>query len=341
MQTRNWLAAVVMAGALASPSTFAQMVISAKAGVVHYTEGEVKVGNELVESKIGGRYTELKDGQELTTTEGRAEVLLNPGVFLRVGENSAIKMISNRLADTRVELLSGSALVEVAEVMKDNAVTLLVNDAAISLTKMGLVRLETATGIRVYKGEAQVLIAGGAMQTLKEGGEFLFDGNVVAKFDVKESDPLFRWSNRRAEYIAMANVASANMVQKNGNSYSSSGWVYNPYYGMMTYLPFGNGLFRSPFGYTYYTPSRVIGYYRSYAPIQSYGGGGGSSYPGRTSGASYNSSNGYYQSDSRASMGSVPASMPSASAASSAPVSSSGRGSMGGVSSGGGSGRGK
>ena len=44
-----------------------------------------------------------------------AEILLTPGVFLRVAENSSIKMISSRLIDTRVDLLSGSILIECAE----------------------------------------------------------------------------------------------------------------------------------------------------------------------------------------------------------------------------------
>ncbi|HEU0124317.1 MAG TPA: hypothetical protein VFQ91_27555, partial [Bryobacteraceae bacterium] len=73
-------------------SAFGQSVISAKAGVVHYTEGDVAIlaggKSTPVETHTGGKFTEMKDGQELTTTEGRAEVLLNPGVFLRLGENS-------------------------------------------------------------------------------------------------------------------------------------------------------------------------------------------------------------------------------------------------------------
>ena len=48
----------------------------------------------------------------LSTGQGRAEILLTPGVFLRVGENTSIKMLDNRLLSTRVEFLSGSAIVE-------------------------------------------------------------------------------------------------------------------------------------------------------------------------------------------------------------------------------------
>jgi len=333
-------------GAISAPG---QSVISAKAGVVHYTEGDVTVGTGTaatqVEMKTGGRYTELKDGQELATGEGRAEILLNPGVFLRVGENSSIKMISTRLSDTRLELTRGVALVEVAEVSKDNSVTVLVKDTAVTFSKMGLVRMDVDSGIRVYKGEAQVM-AEGTPQILKEGREMQFAaGNVVAKFDAKVGDPLYRWANRRAEYLAMANIASANMARQSYGSsiYSTAagGWYYNQFYGMMTYLPGGNGMYRSPFGYIYYSPNRIQRYYQSFiqAPPSvnagGYGGGGGSN-------RSWNADNGYYTTQSR-SAGAV--SMPSSSgsgggspAASAPSDTSAGRGADVGTSRGGGAG---
>ena len=344
---------VTLSAALGAMSLYGQSVISAKAGVVHYTEGEVKVGTGAdaaqVEMKTGGRYTEMKDGQELTTGEGRAEVLLNPGVFLRVGENSAVKMISSRLADTRLELKRGVALVEVTEVSKDNAVTMLVKNASVTFSKMALVRLDFETGIRIYKGEAQVM-AGGTPQILKEGREMQFGAdNVVAKFDAKVGDPLYRWANRRAEYLAMANIASANLARQNYGSSSMSmyptagGWFYNPYFGMMTYLPIGNGMYRSPFGYFYYSPSRVHRYYQSFQqavapPVSSAGAYTGGS---PLSGRSWNDQNGYYTTQSRsAGAVSMPSSAPSGGApAAAAPAApSAGRGADVGTSRGGGSG---
>jgi hypothetical protein len=345
MELTKFAKRTALAAILASFGAFGQSVISAKAGVVHYTEGEVTVGTGAsatqVEMKTGGRYTELKDGQSLSTGEGRVEVLLNPGVFLRLGENSSIKMISTRLSDTRLELTRGVALVEVAELSKDNVVTMLVKDAAVSFSKMGLVRMDVETGIRVYKGEIQVM-AGGTPQILKEGREMQFgSGNVVAKFDNKTGDPLYRWANRRAEYLAMANIASANMARQNlGSSFSGmgGGWFYNPYYGMMTYLPGGNGMYRSPFGYMYYSPGRVTRYYQSFqqpAPSVNAGYGGGQS--NRT----WNQDNGYYTTSSR-SAGAV--SMPSGGSAgggapaASAPSAPAGRGADVGTGRGGGSG---
>jgi hypothetical protein len=46
----------------------------------------------------------LQTGESLTTGNGKAEVLLTPGVFLRVGSDSLVKMISPSLTNTDVSL---------------------------------------------------------------------------------------------------------------------------------------------------------------------------------------------------------------------------------------------
>src|SRR5579863_2094018 len=85
-----------------------QSVISTRSGVVHFFEGAVYLGGELLEPHLG-KFPCMAQGSELRTVQGRAEVLLTPGVFLRIGENSAIRLVANNLSDTRVELLAGSA----------------------------------------------------------------------------------------------------------------------------------------------------------------------------------------------------------------------------------------
>src|SRR5437764_10357302 len=143
------LGVVVTAGAMNFMAS-AQSVISAKSGLIHYVEGRVYLGDQLVESKFG-TFPDLKENGQLRTEDGRAEVLLTPGVFLRIGENSAIRMVTNRLIDTRLEFLSGSILVEADELLKDNGVTIVYNDYAVQIEKKGIYRIETDTAaIRVY-----------------------------------------------------------------------------------------------------------------------------------------------------------------------------------------------
>src|SRR5579885_3579285 len=99
----------VLLVALAGGNTFAQQAISARSGMVHYVEGKVFAGDQPVEGKFGN-FPQVQEKQVLRTEEGRAEILLTPGVFARVGENSSFRMITNRLIDTRLELLKGTAI---------------------------------------------------------------------------------------------------------------------------------------------------------------------------------------------------------------------------------------
>ena len=63
---------VVVLGCLMAGSSFAQQVISAKSGLINYTEGQVFLGDSLVKQKFG-EYQDIKTGQHLRTEEGRAE----------------------------------------------------------------------------------------------------------------------------------------------------------------------------------------------------------------------------------------------------------------------------
>ncbi len=328
-------------GTLLATSAMAQMAISAKSGLVSYIEGRVLLGQDEVALKMGGRLTEMKPEQTLKTEEGRAEVLLTPGVILRVGENSSIKMIANRLEDTRVELTSGTAVVEATEIDKAHAVTLLVGEAAVGLRKMALVSLDAQNGIRMYKGEAQV-IAGGEAQILREGRQMPATGTfAMTKFDKNETDPLYRWASRRSEMVAMANVASAKAMQRGfgggsgmGMGYRQSGWMYNPYFGMFTYLPL-SGMINSPFGFRYYSPGAVNRYYNQYVqaamPVQAPSMGGGMAGPRFDSNLGYNT-------NSRGGMAAPSAPMGGGGGAAAAPAPSRGD-AGGGVRGGGGGGK--
>ena len=270
----------VVLGVLGGSYAYAQSVISAHSGVIHYVEGRVLLGDTPVELKFA-QFPDLKENQELRTEEGRAEILLTPGAFLRIGENSAIRMVSNHLTDTRVEVLSGSALLECTEILKDNALTLVYRGNTMLVEKAGLYRVDSdPPRFRVYEGQAIVRSESGQL-TLKAGKETPLDGVLTAgKFDNKTGDDLYRWSSRRSGYVAAANVSAARSIYNSGSAYTTSGWQFNPWFGMYTFVPFG-GMLYSPFGYSFWNPYSAYwfapGYY--YGPGGYYGGiyGGGSS----------------------------------------------------------------
>src|SRR5579864_3290051 len=206
-------------GVIATSSAYAQYVISAHSGVVQYVEGTAYLNDNQVEPKVG-QFPDIKENQVFRTEEGKAEILLTPGVFLRLSENSSIRMVSTRLTDTRVEVLSGSAMVECDDLAKDNAIVLLYKGNSMLLVKHGLYRVDADTGrFKVYDGEAIVKGESGQL-TLKRGKQTLLTGALMAEnFDTKADDELYRWSDRRSGYLAKANVSSANSLSSGFSGY--------------------------------------------------------------------------------------------------------------------------
>jgi hypothetical protein len=357
---------VVLSLALGAVSAFAQPVISAKSGVVSRAEGEVFIGDKAVESSQA-TFPDVKENAVLLTQAGRAEVLLTRGVYMRIGEKASFKMLTNRLIDTRLEILTGSVIVEADEIVKDNNLTILAGEATVAVTKHGLLRFDMdSSSIKVFDGAASIAVNGETM--LVGAGRLLKMENgkpVVEKFNKEDMDALDTWSKRRAEQIARANPSSAkqihdagcgtlgnitntnfqasnNWATNNGTNPNSpcynpcNSWRHNPWYGVITYIPCGNNVY-SPYGYRYWGPGNVMrAYYQPPPPSRgggpSFGGGGfgGNNFPnmGTTSGGY----SGAMSSSSVSSVSSAPAAAATTgtTAASSAGTSSAGHGSAGG-----------
>jgi uncharacterized membrane protein YgcG len=281
--------------ALAATAAYGQHVISAKSGLIHYVEGDVSIEGKPVVVKAA-EFPDLKPGEQLRTGLGRAEILLSPGVFLRLSEEGGVRMVSNALEDTRIELTGGSLLLEVGEVQKGQMLVVAVGPAAIEFPKRGLYRVDfDPARIQVHDGSA-IVVAGGQTVTVKEGRRALLAGVIAPeKFNKETTDALHRWARRRSEYVAMANVAAARSLDASGVAWRTGGWWYNPYFGAFTYIP-ANGMYRCPFGFAFYSPRTVDNAYRrpdAWAGSSSIDGGGGgasrgySDYGGSRGSASY------------------------------------------------------
>lgn len=336
---------MLAAAAGLSAVAWGQDVVSARAGLIHYLEGSVFLGDKLLEqtpnTKLFSQFPEVKEQQVLRTEMGRAEILLSPGAVLRVGEESSIRMISNRLIDTRFEVASGSAVVDISELQKENAVTVIVGDSTIQLKKSGLYRFSTNPAlVMVYDGQADV-IANDVKKTIKRGNTAVLEGELVAsKFDTEKGDSLLRWSLRRSGYLALANVSAAKSLIDSGYGWSG-GWRYNPYFGMYTFIP-ARGVACSSFtGMCFYSPQRIYAvFYRPVAqPRYNAGFGNSGVRYGYDSGLGYaTASQRSYGGYSPAASGSVGA---PAAAAAPAPSAGGARGAEGSVGRGSGGGRGQ
>lgn len=197
-------------------------------GTLNYVEGKVSIGTQALDSKSVGS-AELQPGQELTTGKGKAEVLLTPGVFLRVGNNSSVQMISPSLTDTEVGVDKGHAMIEVAEIHPENYFRVSEQGVTTQLVKPGLYDFDlNRDQIRVFDGKALVE-DGGKPVTVKGGREVSLDGNSslqAQKFKKKayQEGDLYRWSSLRSSYLAEANVDAAGMYIANGWGPWGLGW---------------------------------------------------------------------------------------------------------------------
>src|SRR5271170_3247139 len=93
-------------------------------GMLNYVEGQANIDGRPVTNQSVGT-ADVREGRVLETGQGKAEILLTPGVFLRLGSNSAVRMVNPGLADTTVELLHGEAMVEATDVLHGNNIKVL------------------------------------------------------------------------------------------------------------------------------------------------------------------------------------------------------------------------
>lgn len=257
----RFIASVFLAAILSAPLWGATPALP---GTVNYVEGQVSIGTEALNAKSVGSMG-LEAGQTLTTASGRAEVLLTPGVFFRVGDYSSATLVSPNLTNTEMSLSKGQAMVEVAEIHKDNLLQVQEDGATTQLLKTGLYGFDANNGaIRVFDGEA--MVQDGDRQIKVKGGHELDVSNVAklkpAKFDKAEyqETDLYRFSNLRSEYLAEANVDAARMYWPGAPGWYGAGWYWDPLFLGYTWIP-GDGLFYSPFGWGFYSP-----YFVGYAP---------------------------------------------------------------------------
>ena len=184
--------------------------VSAKPGAVNYIEGSAFLhGHPIPAKNLKATFLSIND--TLSTTNGKAEVLLTPGLFLRVGENAEVRMISPSLTDTKVEVREGEVMLEVAGLLKDNNVQIIDHGAYTTINKDGLYRFTADNPPRaaVLDGKATVTL-NDRQVNLGKGRETIPAGNLdQEKFNTKQEDDLYAWSNVRSEYSAAASYRVA------------------------------------------------------------------------------------------------------------------------------------
>jgi FecR protein len=249
---------MILAGLTVIPALAAD---SALPGTVNYVEGKAAIGDQALNSKSVGS-AQLEPGASLVTNTGKAEILLTPGVFLRVNDDSAVQLVSGALTNTEIRVERGSVLVEVDELHKENNLRVIDNGATTQLKKTGVYEFDADHAqVLVFKGEAEVQ-EGDQHQKVKGGHEVTFSDAKLKStgFDKDRYDKsdLYKFSSLRSQYLS---EASADAAGYNVNAAWAPGWFWDPWYSAYTFFP-GAGFLYSPFGFGwgFYSPAWV-GYY--------------------------------------------------------------------------------
>ena len=257
-------------------------LISAKAGGVNYIQGKVTVKRKDSTSGYLVKGNSLTVGERVITSRySKAEILLNPGSYVRLDQESEFEFLTTSLDNLKLKLHRGSAIFEV---YAGNGFTVNVKTptARFYLVKSGVYRIDVLENglskIEVRRGKAQL---GDFNATkLKKGKAAIVNNGQVAvsSFKRKDRDEFENWSRSRAKGLAKANAklqrnnmrsALWNGYRSNRwNPYSSFGvWAYSPMFGSYCFLPFGYG-WRSPYGFNlsrdlfYFRLPRTVYYYR-------------------------------------------------------------------------------
>lgn len=213
---RGYLLGTAVLASLAASVTLplnAQAVISARSGVIHFFEGSVYLNDQLLENRLG-RFGFVDQGAELRTEQGRAEVLLTPGVILRLDQDTAIRMVSNSLADTEVELLKGSAMVDSAVPEDGTSVTVSYKGWKVRFPEKGIYRIDSAPPkVWARDGVAQVTDATeNPPVAVGAGTDLPLSAALVPEETTDEPlDALYNWDRGREDSISADNQIAANI----------------------------------------------------------------------------------------------------------------------------------
>lgn len=272
-----------------------QQVISAKAGLLHYFEGDVytsekNVGGDLERTKVPQsktRFVQLEEKQLFSTEDGRAEILLAPGMFLRMGENCEIKFLSVRLGESVVSVPHNEKncvmVFDFLDVPKDTTFWFRYDDWFFNIQKGGVYHFSTngpnaGATLRVLSGEINTDEMEGFSGRLSKGKSLILrEPKVITKKLKKDfSDEITRWSKRRDSYLAAANVWAAKNVFDGftKNNLRNNFWYWNPYFGMYTFIP-SRGNIDCYWGFRFFNPRGAANYYNWASETNAYSGGSG------------------------------------------------------------------
>lgn len=213
-----------------------QYIVSAKAGFVNVVDGATNVY----------LHQQVSEGAQIETyARGHVELLLTPGSFLRIGENSTAVFDSTNLTNVAIRLVDGSAIIESAESSKRVPIQVTAGTLKVSIAAPGVYRFSPGSA-RVLDGKLQVV---GSPLAIKKGHEVTALGNSYAENSVPVAfaDDLDHWNEARSELVARANTLAYRSQPRLVSS--NSMWYFSPMLTGFTFIPVRS--YRSYYGYSF------------------------------------------------------------------------------------------
>ncbi len=251
--------------------------ISAKAGGVNSVSGRVMIKREGQAPQLLSNQDDLAAGDLVTTgSDSLAEILLNPGSYLRLAENSELILADNSLNNLLIRLNRGSAIIEATGADDTELrIGIATDQQRLIIVRRGIYRINALRGsteLLVQKG--RVFPADNPSQLIKGGKKVTFAGSAAstAKLNKSDRDEFDMWSKERGKALARANdrlsartLNGYQTLSTWGWSAATSGrwglWTFDSSLRCYTFLPFRYG-WSSPYGAFYGQYFDPFGYFQ-------------------------------------------------------------------------------
>ena len=202
----------------------------------------------------------LSAGGELRTLEnGRAELLLNPGSYLRLAENSLVRFIRTGYATMKFEILRGEIILESAAfnpTIHSLSISSPAGDFQVAAKGLYRLSLEPRLRVSVYKGALEWMGNNRKRRRLEAGRSYQVEAATsrLHSGKLRKKDDLNQWSRKRAQQLAQSNsLLSARLRRSAYPSFgyqNRGGWVLGSKSQWFTFVPFDSKP-KSPYGFRY------------------------------------------------------------------------------------------
>lgn len=254
--------------------------ISAKAGGVNTVVGQVwvKRAGQTSEQRLTSD-DDLASGDVVSTgVWARAEILLNPGSYFRLGESSEFELVDSSLDNLRIKLIKGTAILEaIGGENTELRISIVTAQQPLVIVRRGLYRINAQAGLTellVQKGRVQ--LSNNPPEIAKGGKKIVVSGGspLIAKIGKYEKDEFDKWSRDRGQTLAQANVRLTARTMSGytalnnwgfGSGFGRLGlWTYNTSFRCYTFLPFSYGFSSvyGDYGSFFYSPGTSWNGYR-------------------------------------------------------------------------------